>query len=293
MPQEEKKDTRTHTENLGNAWAVLVGNPQKLMPQIVGTILKAGGTRAPWKYVSGGRESLLMAWPADQPLRTAVVMQGEASKELKPRSAMPLLEGMPNDLTVEEVVPWKSGVEATVGACAVEGQKPFWFYCPTYFRDSDALTPGVQHSFLLSALAFRLGKALVDEITITEGPQYEEYAARWLAAHEGSSRPDVPPLKISIVGKDLVFPGRVFGEYQMRTTVRAVESCTLDKLSIRILTVAFPFENRPPLVFPVYVPAPVLNGYEPQKGDEIDMYVWTQGRIIDYDPTTGATEKAN
>lgn len=284
MAQEHNTDTRTHMENLGDAWAVLVGNPQKLMPQIVGTVLKAGGTRGAWHYTAHDKENVLMAWPADQALRAGVIMGGEQGGQLKPCSAMPLMEGLPNDLTVDVVAPWKTGVEANVGVTMIEGQKPLWFYTPTYFRDFEALTPGVTHTFVLAGLAFSLRKALVDDMTITEGAQYEAHAAAWLAANAGKSRIDVPPLKVSLAGKDIIMPGRAYGEYRMRTTVREIKDCSLDKLNIVILTVVFPFENREPLVLPIYVPKPMLKKYEPAVGDSIDMYVWLQGRIIDFDP---------
>ena len=51
-----------------------------------------------------------------------------------------------------------------------------WFYDPLYGRDKDDLTPGITHTFLLAGLAFGLCKALLDEITITQGVRYEAYA---------------------------------------------------------------------------------------------------------------------
>ncbi len=276
---------RIHFENLGNAWAAVVGNPEALMPQIVGTVLHSGGTRPAWQHSSKGMEYVLMAWPADQPARAAVIMRGEEGKEMKPASAVPLLEGLPNDLTVAGVHPWHSGVEANVAVSVFEGGNPMWFYSPTYFRDAQDLTEGVTHTFLLSGLAFGVRRALVDELTITQGPQYEMYAEEWLAANPEKRRLDVPPLKISLRNKKIIMPGRVFGEYQLRTTVLAVESCQLEKENMTMLRVAFDMPaEAPALNVMLYVPARVLGEYEPKVGDEIDAYVWLQGRIIDFDP---------
>ena len=62
-----------------------------------------------------------------------------------------------------------------------------WFYDPLYGRDRDDLTAGVTHTFLLAGLAYGLRRALLDEITITRGPQFEAHAAAWLAANPARS----------------------------------------------------------------------------------------------------------
>ncbi len=290
-----KKDAqridRSHFEGLGQQWAVLVGNPAALMPQIVGTVIHAGGTRPCWQRTENDTETVLMAWPQEEPIRAAVIMQGSAEGKLKPASAMPFLEGMNNDCTVEDSLPWKSGVEGHVGVSlvqeeheAVHNDKPLWFYNPLYFRDKEDLTPGVTHTFALAGLAFGIRKALIDEMTVTQGAVYESYAAAWLKAHPDASRLDVPPLKINLVGKQIIMPGRNFCEYEVRNTILEVEKTTLDKLDVYILRMAFPLPNHPPLHIAVYVPLHLLQDYEPKVGDDIDAYIWLQGRIADRNP---------
>ncbi len=281
----EPEDHRTHFEGLGNQWAVLVGNPQALMSQIVGTIVHAGGTRACWQRKDAKQETMLMAWPEDQPVRAATVLQGATEAELKPVTAMPFLEGYPNTLEVDSAVPWKSGVEANVSACILEGKKPLWFYDPLYFRDKEDLTPGVSHTFLMAGLAMGIRKALIDEMTITQGPMYEAHAAHWLAENTDKGRLDVPPLKMNLAGKQVIMPGRYFCEYEVRSTILEVQQCQLDKLEITMLRLDFPMPDRDPLHIMLYVPKTVLKDYEPKVGDDIDAYVWLQGRVMDYDPT--------
>lgn len=283
------EDMRFHHEGLGDQWVALVGNPQDLMSQIVATVLHAGGTRPSWQRTVRGEEHVLMAWPEDQPVRAGVLMRGEAEGKLLPATAVPLLEGLPNNLMVDTVVPWASGVEANIGVEIAEGGKPMWFYTPLYFRDKEDLTPGVVHTFLLAGLAYGMRKALLDELTITQGPHYESYAEAWLAENPDKKRLDVPALKIPMQGNKIIMPGRVFGEYEIRTTVMAVEKTQLDKLDVYIVTVGFPFGDGPALVFPVYVAAPLLSGYEPKVGDDIDAYVWLQGRIMDMDQPSATT----
>ncbi len=283
---QELEDHRTHFEGLGHQWAVLVGNPQALMSQILATVVHAGGTRPCWQRKDSAQETMLMAWPEDQPVRAAVVLQGQDEKDLKPVTATPLLEGYPNTLEVHSAVPWKSGVEANVAACVLEGGKPLWFYNPLYYRDKEDLTPGVSHTFLIAGLAMGIRKALIDEMTITQGAMYEAHAAAWLEQNPDKSRLDVPILKMNLAGRQIVMPGRCFGEYEVRSTILEIQSCMLDKLEVAMLRLDFPMPEREPLHIMLYVPKTVLKDYEPKVGDEIDAYIWLQGRIMDFEPDT-------
>ncbi len=274
-------DYRRHVEALGRQWAVLVGNPKALMPQILGTIIHSGGTRPCWQRKTANSECMLMAWPEDQPLRAAAVLKGTSEADLKPASAMPLLEGYPNDFEVHSVVPWQSDVEANVGVTVLEGDRPLWFYDPLYFRDKEDLTPGVTHTFLLSGLALGIRRALLDEMTITQGPLYESHASAWLEQNPDKKRLDVPPLKLNLAGKQIIMPGREFCEYEVRSTVSDVQTCMLDKLEITMLRLGFPMPDRDPVFILVYVPTTMLKDYTPKAGDEVDAYIWLQARIAD------------
>ncbi len=279
------EDNREHVQALGQPWAVLLGNPKDLLPQVLGTVLKAGATRPSWHWQKDGAETLLMAWPKDEPLRAGVVLKKGKNDEDKHETAsvMPILEGYNNDFEVHSVVPWKSDVEAHVAVTVIEGQNPLWFYNPLYFRDKADLTPGVMHTFVLAGLAFGVRRALLDEITITQGPVYEAHAQKWLEDHPGKSRLDVPTLKVNLAGKHLIRPGRVFGEYEARGIIIEVDSCMLDKLEITMLRLDFPMPERAPLHIMLYVPKPLLGDYIPEEGHEIDTYMWLQGRIMDMD----------
>ncbi len=274
-------ETRTHLETLGNQWAVLVGNPKALMPQIVGTVIHSGVTRESWKCEKANKETMLMVWPKDSPIRAGVVMQGEPEGELKPASAMPFLEGFPNDFIVKEAHVWQSGVEANVAVEIFANKSPMWFYSPLYFRDKEDLTPGVTHTFSVSGLAFGVRKALLDELTITQGLAYEAHANAWLQDNPGKTRLDVPPLKIPLKGKQIIMPGRNFGEYETRNTILEVEKCNLDKIDVYMLRLDFPLPEREPLRIMLYAPAHLFKDEEPKVGDEIDAYIWLQARIAD------------
>lgn len=302
MPTPEEAEARItgkdriHVEALGLPWAILLGgDPAKLMGQVLGTVLSAGGTRPAWRWRFNTPEnvlhdSVLMAWPKEQPVRAAVLVSGPVGEKMRPVDAFPLLQGLPVDLTVEEVHPWEHGRGANVGAIVEEGYSPMWFYDPLYERDKQDLTPGVTQTFLVAGLAFGVRRALLDEVTITQGPYYEAHAQKWLEENPGKTRLDVPPLKIPVAGRQLIFPGRAFGQYELRAKVDKVDDFELDRMPVKVLYLTFPFENHPPMTLPLYAPKSVLKDYEPAVGDEVDAVVWLQGRIIDMEDSGGMTE---
>lgn len=293
QPSRRPGADRVHAEGLGDVWVALTGrDPAAIMPQVVGTVLHDGGTRPAWQWKRRGREHVLMAWPKDQPVRAAVLMAGDEGGKLAPVTAVPLLEGLPNDLLVESVHPRAEGLGADVAVTMIEGENPMWFFDPLYGRDQDDLTPGITHTFWLAGLALGIRKALLDELTIAQGPQFEAHAAAWLEQNPGASRLDVPPLKIPMAGKRCIMPGRRFGEYQVRAVVERAEECKLENMDVRALYLSFPFEEREPLRLALYASRFVLGDFAPEEGDEVEAYVWLEGRIIDLDgaPAAGAED---
>ena len=134
-------ENRQHFEGLGLQWGVLLGGmPQQLMPQVVATVLKAGGTRPAWRWNVNKTDFYLMAWPKDEPVRACVVMAGPEGDKLHPLDAFPMAEGLPNDAKVAETHPWKVGVGGNVAVTMTEGRSPMWFYDPVFERDYDMLT---------------------------------------------------------------------------------------------------------------------------------------------------------
>lgn len=288
QPQEEQKTVqrpgadRLRSEGLGDVWLALTGqNPAAIMSQVVATVLTAGGTRPVWQWKHGEKEYMLLAWPEDKPIRAAVLMEGQAKENMKPVSAFPLLEGVPNDLEVAAVVPRKEGLGADIGCAMREKDNPLWFFDPLYSRDQEDLTLGVTHTFWLSGTAFGIRKALLDNVTITNGAMFDAYAADWLAKNPGKTGKDVPPLKIEVKDKHIIMPGRQFCEYQIRGVINEIEDWEFDKMPVKVLYLRFPFDDRPALNFALYASKYVLKDYVPEKGQEIEAYIWLQGRIID------------
>lgn len=278
----EERAGRIHNEGLGHVWQALTGmNPEILIPQVLGTILHSGGTRPPWKWKWKGQEYVALAWPQDQPVRACALLCGKEGGELRPVTVVPLLEGLPNNLSVDSVHPRNAGHGGDVASKMLADQNPMWFFDPFYTRDAYDLTPGITHTFWLAGLALGIRKAVLDDITLVQGPQYEAYAANWLENHPGAKSQDVPPLKLEIKGKHFIMPGNFFGEYKIRAIVEKLEDCQFEKMPVKICYLNFPFNERENMRLPLFASQFILGDYEPRTGDDIEAQIWLQGRIID------------
>ncbi len=270
-----------HNETLGEKWYTLLADPQKEIPQMIPFVLSEGGTRTAWQHSTSKLETMLIAWPKDAHVRAGVVVQGAVNGELNPRTISPLLEGLPNDLTVEEVVPWKSAVEGSISARRNEQGEPLWMYSPLLYRDEASLTPGVRHTFMLSGLAMGLRRGLIDETTITEGAQYEAYAKEWLEKNPTATRLDVPQLTVSLKGARILAPMAGRCDYQARVPVTSVTTTTFANETVYMLHIQFGLNTPEPLNIMLYASEKICKGYVPEAGDEVDIMFWLQGYIID------------
>lgn len=278
-----------HLESLGDKWFPLVADPS-MMPGVVGMVVTNGGTRPPWCIQEGNVETMLLAWPQDSLLRASVIVRGESGEEMTPVTVLPFMEGLANDLTVEEAFAWANGVTGEVLIQPDDKGAPLWFYDPLFFRDNKGdLTPGVSHTFLISGLCYGIRKALLDDMIILQGPQYEAYAAHWLKENPDKTRLDVPPLKINLRGTSILGPsGNRASEYQARCRINQVETFTFGPEGFQEKVYRFDTvlgAEEAPLRIMMYAADSICTKeYVPAPGDEVDLIFWMQGRIADLTP---------
>jgi len=269
-------------EALGDKWFPIVENPERDAMALLQKAVQEGGTRDRWNAKNDKSETIMMAWPQEGGLRVGTIMHAEKEGQFQPITVMPLLEGVPQDMTVEAVYPWSNGACAFVAACRNEGAEPLVFQTMFYYRDRESLaTPGLRQTFLLAGMAYGIRKALLDELTITEGPQYEEYAKKWLEKNPDKTRLDVPQLKVDLRGQSTILPGNAPGDYQLRANITAVQEGEFDGKKYYILPFLLGAETKEPLTLLMYVTERACHGYVPKVGDDIDAIIWLQGRVID------------
>ena len=277
-----------HIESMGDKWFTLGVGPNDI-PGVVELTRELGGTRDVWGMKDENSERILMAWPQESLLRTSVLFAGKPEGQLDVAAVTPLMEGFANELKVVDFYPWKGGHAGEVLA-RPNNFPGLWFYDPLYFRDAQNVAKEDVCKFYLSGLCFGLRRALLDEITVTEGPAYEQHALAWMKENPSKSRLDVPALKISLQGKTFIDITEHCSQYQARAVIFDVDSFMFgpEGSQRKIYRFGIQFgDEKAPVYALIYAPERVCQkGYVPAEGDEVDMVFWMQGRIADDEPVS-------
>jgi len=277
-----------HIESMARVWSTIIKDTKEL-PAVMTVTAHKGSTRPVWCVNDGKVEHMLLVWPQESFFRSAIIVSGKPEGKLNPCTVMPFLEGIPNALRVEKTHTWKNGIEGEVACALGETEDLLWFYDPLYFRDRKIdLTEGVEQTFYMSGLCLAVRPALLDELTITNGPQYEAWSTKWLQENPDKTRLDVPPLKMDLRGQRILAPTQIAGEYQARAIVEKAEFFNFgpEKGEVKIHRFVVTFGQEKFLHLMMYASEfSCLKGYEPKEGDEVDLLFWLQGRIVDVDPT--------
>ncbi len=273
-----------HIESMGDKWVSLGVDPKQI-GGVINVTLELGGTRPVWEAKDENVERMVMAWPQEALLRSSVTVAGKPEGQLAAVAVAPLMEGFVNEMAVRETYGWRGGHAGEIAAQHAGGLPPLWFYDPLYFRDIEGLAEGETRKFYLSGLCYGLRRALLDELTITEGPRYEQHAKEWMIANPDKSRLDVPALKVPLKGMTIIDVVDNYCEYQCRASIFDVDSFDFGPgeaaKKIYRFGIALGDPENPVYVL-IYAPAErIAKGYEPKEGDDVDMIFWMQGRVVD------------
>ena len=273
-----------HLESMGDKWVSLGVDPKEING-VINVTLELGGTRPVWGMKDDNVERMVMAWPQEGLLRSSVTVAGKPEGQLAAVAVSPLMEGFVNELTVRATYAWRGGHAGEIAAQPSNGLPPIWFYDPLYFRDIDGLAEGETRKFYLAGLCYGMRRALLDELTITEGPRYEQHAKEWMIANPSKTRLDVPPLKVPLKGMTTIDITDKYSESQCRANIFDVDSFDFGpgEAAKKIYRFGIAFgDPENPVYAIIYAPAErIARGYEPKEGDDVDMIFWMQGRIVD------------
>lgn len=283
-----------HLQNLTPKWAPFL--PEiRLVEDLASIVGSLGGSRPTWTQTSAEQTTMLMAWPQTSLLRVGAIVQGPEQGPLEPMAVLPFMEGFANLLTIEDSYAWKDGYMGEVLASYDPKSSPICFFDPLFFRDKVVdLSPGINQVVMLSGLCYGVRRALMDEIIVTRGPNYEAHAAKWLEENPGKTRLDVPVLKIPISGMNVMMPGEAYCDYQARCRIYDVESFKFGPPGLEQKVYRFGVNlgsQEKSLFLIMYAAERILaKDYIPKDEDEVDLMFWMQGRIADIGEEVAAAE---
>jgi len=287
------KKIMQHIESMGDKWVALGVDPKNING-VINVTLELGGTRPVWNVKDEKIERMVMAWPNEGLLRSSVTVAGAPEGQLSAVAVAPLMEGFANEMKFIDAHGWKGGHAGELLAQHEGAELTLCFYDPLYFRDVEGLAKDSKRKFYLSGLCYGMRKALLDELTITEGPRYEQHAKEWMIANPTKTRLDVPALKIPLKGVTLIDATDHYCEYQCRASIFDVDSFDFGpgEAAKKIYRFGIALGNpADPVYVIVYAPADrISKNYIPQDGDDVDMIFWMQGRIADDPHEEGHSE---
>lgn len=271
-----------HFEGLGDKWRALVADPDvTVKAKIVPAITKEGGSRDAWKSNTPDGHTVLLAYPATEPCRSALIIRGkEETKEYQPVSAVPLLEGVENVVEIADTYAWANEAEGEVSIQHPGGQ-PLWLFNPLFYRDRWSCQAGQKQIMRISGLAYALRRATQDSVQVKAGPQFEAYAAAFKEKNPDIADADIPALTVPLKGAHILQPYQHACDYQIRVPVQDVKTCKFNDEEVTMLAIALGGKDGNTIRCMLYVSKTVLGDYVPQVGDDIEAIIWLQGRFTD------------
>jgi hypothetical protein len=281
-----------HFEGLGDKWRAIFGEPDDITDYLQ-EILSTKDIAATGKIFDEGteRNAILLKYPDEAASASAgsLLLYSDDKKSWDLISAYPVLEGLPNRLSIIATHTWENGLEGEVAA-NISGGPWVDFFDPYYLRDKDLMWNETERTFSLAALALSIEKLGETKFTVKEGAFYEDRLKNFLAENPGKTEKDFEPPVISMNGARILFPTNYVSELEYQCPVLSVDEVYLLKKKIYKMSVEFVGMDDEMIRGFLYAPESVLNGYIPQAGDDIRGVLWMTGYLIDTDNVFQETE---
>lgn len=272
---EGKKD-----EALGEIWDWL-DIPIEDLPHYINYIAENAFPLTPSKKDSGQQlhkiSQVYPRWPVDiRFLLTTTHPPNQETCQLN--SFCILMKGYPNILQIDEVFPWKSGVEGYVSASLEDGPSVD-FLAPLFYREANNYHINIWVTVYLSALALEIQPAEEEVLTFSDGELYEMGLKNFLQKNPGKTKKDFPYVTVSTKCMTAFFPTGITSLYQYRAKILKVLQMTpFEDIEIFNLLVLLTGEtSKDSLTVNLYVKKRDLHKYTPKEGDFIAGILWMFG----------------
>ena len=188
------------------------------------------------------------------------------------------MRGYPNILQIDEVSPWKSGVEGYVSASLEDGPSVD-FLAPLFYREANNYHINIWVTVYLSALALEIQPAKEEVLTFSEGELYEMELKNFLQTNPGKTKKDFPHITVSTKNMTAFLPTGVASIYKYRTEIlKALPMDPFEDIEMFNLLVLLTGKSpKDSLTVHLYVKKRDLQSYTPKEGDFIEGILWMFG----------------
>jgi hypothetical protein len=202
----------------------------------------------------------------------------KSDKESQFISMYPLMEGIANELRIEDIYTWKNGIEGEV-ICTFADKIEVSFFAPFYHKEFIDSNINKKEMIWLAGLASSVKNANGEKYEIDKGPFYEMQLAEFLKENPNKTPNDFPFVTVLTKGLAAMLPTSYFCEYEYRGTIENIryldffgEQCAKIKICI-----VRPDDKQ--LKINLYISKFILKGYIPKKGDDIRGVMWLTGYL--------------
>ncbi|WP_418765430.1 hypothetical protein [Mailhella sp.] len=271
-----------HFEGLGDVWSAFFSGGSREYVKLLQELFEKSAAQGPVMHRKDGSSVILLASPVSGGIgiHSHIVMtQGKGKADFV--GGYPALEGLPVPSVIEQAHIWSNGISGAVAARALATGATFSFFLAGFFQHVPQLQFGVRTEFHLSGLALSLKK--VNEILPHPGTAaYDAALNSFLVSHPDKKAGDFHPEVIVAHGKGVLLPTEVVSMWAFQVPVLGTERVLfMGRRFLRILTL-FSGEGERSARGYLYASEHVLNGYEPQVGDDVAGTLWLQGCMERY-----------
>jgi len=193
-------------------------------------------------------------------------------------SAYPVCaDGIEYKFTIEKVLPFENGIEGIVKVAVPDGCD-ISFFDPYFFLNKDHYRVGELADIALCALAYSLHKSEQLELDISQGPLLELHRQRLLEKGSSLDVSTITSVPLSMDGAAIYLPkGEDADDAELRFKVEEIFQFDCAGRPFHRLTGVVMRPDEREVKIHVYVSDAVLDGYQPQIGDNVEGVVWLQG----------------
>lgn len=273
----------------GDHWGTIFEDVEKDVPELLkfmnqnGAIFDDKETLEEIKQEFNWEAFASVVYPEDSPIKFLFMLKYEADSDVNEVfTTYPMVEGIVNEIEIEKVLEWDNKFDGQIEGYA---GCPIGFYDTLYYRNKSKYKTGHKYYFSLAGMAYSLQKAEQESLTINEGPMIDLEKKRVLKENPDADINQIDSVKLSLKGMSSFIPRESdVDDWGYRFRVDDIQNYLLrDDLIFKSLDGHFVkngFEENN-LYGRLYVSEHVLNGYDPQIGDDIQGEMWLQGHLVE------------
>jgi len=287
MTDKEKKQgvfdpisQKWHFEAHGDRWASLADNKTNAMAEVISTI----NNKKDQLVFSTPIEHYSMMFSDDACGPASILAPENGSIMLK--SFFPLMDGLPNSLTLRYIHKWEEVAELEGDIFAWhEGQEfGLSFFDPFFSFDVPRLEENQEYTFYLAAWAYSAHKSDIKDRPLKDDSGYLDTLRKMNATISEANN------SWSLRGARAVMPMEYAAEYAYNVPVEEVKEVSFCGFPMLRITTTF-YGVEDPIRGYLFIPKHSLGDYEPQIGDDIGGTMWLTGYLAQDDKTLMVHEK--